>query len=93
MKCWLSSNGSTEKDIFCVWVIESNSLQADIGKLHIISLKLLVPIGKVILTVPCKSKLTCIQSLSSLNSRKDRGSRKDNQESSPRNPEFNELVA
>ena len=27
----LSSNGSYDKDIFCVWLIQSNSLQADIG--------------------------------------------------------------
>ena len=44
-----SSNGSYDKDIFCVWLIESNSLQDDIGKLHIIALKLLVPVGEVIL--------------------------------------------
>ena len=37
------SNGSYGKDIFCVWLIESNSLQANISKLHIIALKLLVP--------------------------------------------------
>ena len=30
--------------------IESNSLQADIGKIHITALKLLVPVGEVILT-------------------------------------------
>ncbi|XP_068680695.1 NLR family CARD domain-containing protein 3-like, partial [Montipora foliosa] len=30
-QCLLSSNGSYDKDIFCVWFIESNSLQADIG--------------------------------------------------------------
>ena len=45
-----SSNGSYDKDIFCVWFIESNSLQADIGKIHITALKLLVPVGEVILT-------------------------------------------
>ena len=43
-------NGSYDKDIFCVWFIESNSLQADIGKIHITALKLLVPVGEVILT-------------------------------------------
>ena len=48
--CLLSSNGSYDKDIFCVWFIESNSLQEDIGKIHITALKLLVPVGEVILT-------------------------------------------
>ena len=46
----LSINGSYDKDIFCVWLIESNSLQADVGKIHITALKLLVPVGEVILT-------------------------------------------
>ena len=49
-QCLLSSNGSYDKDIFCVWFIESNSLQADVGKIHITALKLLVPVGEVILT-------------------------------------------
>ena len=36
--------------IFCVANAESNFLQADVGKLHIIALKLLVPVGEVMLT-------------------------------------------
>ena len=38
-----------------MWFIESNSLQADIGKIHITALKLLVPVGEVILTSNCQS--------------------------------------
>ena len=34
-----------------MWLIESNSLQADVGKIHITALKLLVPVGEVILTL------------------------------------------
>ena len=37
-------------DIFSVWVTESNSLQADIGKFHIIAVNFLLPVGEVILT-------------------------------------------
>ena len=33
-----------------MWLIESNSLQADVGKINITALKLLVPVGEVILT-------------------------------------------
>ena len=35
-----------------MWFIESNSLQADIGKIHITALKLLVPVGEVITGLP-----------------------------------------
>ena len=43
-QCLVSINGSYDKEIFSVWLTECNSLQADIGKLHIISLNLLVPV-------------------------------------------------
>ena len=35
-QCFVSRNGSYDKEIFSVWLTECNSLQADIGKLHII---------------------------------------------------------
>ena len=35
-QCLVSINGSYDKEIFSVWLTECNSLQADIGKLHII---------------------------------------------------------
>ena len=48
--CELSINWSYDKDIFSLRITESNSLQADIGKLHTIASNLLVPVGEVILT-------------------------------------------
>ena len=35
-QCLVSINGSYGKEMFSVWLTEFNSLQADIGKLHII---------------------------------------------------------
>ena len=35
-QCLVSINGSYDKEIFSVWLTECNSLQADIGRLHII---------------------------------------------------------
>ena len=40
----VSINGSYDKETFSLWLTECNSLQADIGKLHITALNLLVPV-------------------------------------------------
>ena len=39
-----------QEHIFCVANAESNFLQAEVGKLPIIALNLLVPVGEIMLT-------------------------------------------